>query len=120
MPRSLFYLRQRHSVVPRPGARGQAEPLGRASGAYTVMRAEIPMSTSNRIEVNPEIMLGKPVIRGTRVTVELLLRKLSEGASEEDLLEAYPHLTRDDIKAAIAYAADTIARKKHWAAKTRS
>jgi uncharacterized protein (DUF433 family) len=52
------------------------------------------MSTSNRIEVNPEIMLGKPVIRGTRVTVELLLRKLSEGATEEDLLEAYPHLTR--------------------------
>ena len=65
------------------------------------------MGTSNRIEVNPEIMLGKPVIRGTRVTVELLLRKLSEGASEEELLEAYPHLTRDDIKAAIAYAADT-------------
>ena len=75
------------------------------------MRAEIPMGTSNRIEVNPEIMLGKPVIRGTRVTVELLLRKLSEGASEAEILEAYPHLTRDDIKAAIAYAADTIAHR---------
>lgn len=84
------------------------------------MRAEIPMGTSNRIEVNPEIMLGKPVIRGTRVTVELLLRKLSEGATEDALLEAYPHLTREDIKAAIAYAADTIAQEKHWAAKTRS
>ena len=84
------------------------------------MRAEIPMGTSNRIEVNPEIMLGKPVIRGTRVTVELLLRKLSEGATEEELLEAYPHLTRDDIKAAIAYAADTIAHEKHWAVKARS
>ena len=84
------------------------------------MRAEIPMGTSNRIEVNPEIMLGKPVIRGTRVTVELLLRKLSEGASEVDLLEAYPHLTHDDIKAAIAYAADTIARERHRGAKTRS
>jgi uncharacterized protein (DUF433 family) len=71
------------------------------------------MRASNRIEINPEIMLGKPVIRGTRVTVELLLRKLSEGATEDTLLEAYPHLTREDIKAAIAYAADTIAHDKH-------
>jgi uncharacterized protein (DUF433 family) len=78
------------------------------------------MGTSNRIEVNPEIMLGKPVIRGTRVTVELLLRKLSEGATEEGLLEAYPHLTLEDIKAAIAYAADTIAHQKHRAVKGRS
>ena len=84
------------------------------------MRAEISMGTSNRIEVNPEIMLGKPVIRGTRVTVELLLRKLAEGATEDGLLEAYPHLTREDIKAAIAYAADTIAHEKHWAVKARS
>jgi uncharacterized protein (DUF433 family) len=77
------------------------------------------MDTSNRIEINPDIMLGKPVIRGTRVTVELLLRKLSEGATEESLLEAYPHLTREDIKAAIAYAAD-LAHEKHRALRTRS
>ena len=76
------------------------------------MHLETPMGMSNRIEINPEIMLGKPVIRGTRLTVELLLRKLSEGATEEHLLEAYPHLTRDDIKAAIGYAADTIAHEK--------
>ncbi len=49
----------------------------------------------NRIEMNPQIMLGKPVIRGTRVTVELILRKLSEGAPETDLLAAYPRLTRE-------------------------
>ena len=66
--------------------------------------------TSDRIDSNPEVMFGKPVIRGTRITVELLLRKLSEGATEADILDAYPHLTRDDIKAAIAYAADAIAR----------
>jgi uncharacterized protein (DUF433 family) len=78
------------------------------------MHLETPMGTSNRIEMNPEIMLGKPVIRGTRVTVELLLRKLSQGTTEESLLEAYPHLTREDIKAAIAYAADTIAQHKSW------
>ena len=70
----------------------------------------VPMS--DRIVVNPEVMLGKPVIRGTRLTVELLLRELSEGATESDLLDAYPQLTREDIKAAIAYAADTVARER--------
>ena len=54
------------------------------------MQIDTAMSASNRIEINPEIMLGKPVIRGTRITVELLLRSLSEGATEADLLEAYP------------------------------
>jgi uncharacterized protein (DUF433 family) len=57
-------------------------------------------------------MLGKPVIRGTRITVELVLRKLSEGASEADLLDAYPHLSADDIRAAIKYAADVIAHEE--------
>ena len=66
----------------------------------------------NRIEVNPRVMLGKPVIRGTRVPVELILRKLSEGASEADLLDAYPHLTGEDIHAAVAYAADVVAREE--------
>ncbi|MCE9581029.1 MAG: DUF433 domain-containing protein [Planctomycetes bacterium] len=59
-----------------------------------------------RIEMNPAVMLGKPVIRGTRIPVELLLRKLSEGATERDLLEGYPRLTPDDLRAALAYAAD--------------
>jgi uncharacterized protein (DUF433 family) len=63
------------------------------------------MTFTDRIEVNPEVMLGKPVIRGTRIPVELLLRKLGEGASEEDLLDAYPRLTREDIQAAVRYAA---------------
>jgi uncharacterized protein (DUF433 family) len=70
----------------------------------------MPMQT--RIEVNPKIMLGKPVIRGTRITVELILRKLGEGATQKDLLEAYPHLTEDDIQAAITYAADTLAHEE--------
>ena len=71
-----------------------------------------PMTFTNRIEVNPRIMLGKPVIRGTRVTVELVLRKLSEGAEEEDILDAYPRLTREDIHAAIRYAADTLSHEE--------
>jgi uncharacterized protein (DUF433 family) len=70
------------------------------------------MTTTDRIETNPEVMLGKPVIRGTRITVELLLRKLSEGATEAELLDAYPHLTGEDLKAAIAYAADVVARER--------
>jgi uncharacterized protein (DUF433 family) len=63
---------------------------------------------TNRIEINPDVMLGKPVIRGTRIPVELILRKLSEGATESDLLDAYPRLAIEDIKAALAFAADSI------------
>ena len=70
------------------------------------------MTFTDRIEVNPDVMLGKPVIRGTRIPVELLLRKLSEGASEADLLEAYPRLTRGDIHAAMRYPADTLAHEE--------
>jgi uncharacterized protein (DUF433 family) len=70
------------------------------------------VSHLERIEINPEIMLGKPVIRGTRITVELLLRKLGEGASERDILAAYPRLTLDDIRAAQRFAADLVAREE--------
>jgi uncharacterized protein (DUF433 family) len=71
-----------------------------------------PMTVTDRIEINPDIMLGKPVIRGTRIPVELILRKLSEGATEADLLDAYPRLAREDIQASIRYAADTLAHEQ--------
>lgn len=70
------------------------------------------MPYHDRIEINPQVMLGKPVISGTRIPVEFLLRKLGEGASEADLLSAYPRLSRKDILAAITYAADTIAHEE--------
>jgi uncharacterized protein (DUF433 family) len=70
------------------------------------------MTITDRIEVNPRVMLGKPVIRGTRIPVEMLLRKLSEGATEAELLEAYPRLTTDDLHAAMRYAADTLAHEE--------
>ena len=70
------------------------------------------MSARDRIEINPKVMLGKPVIRGTRIPVELLLRKLGEGASEAELLDAFPRITREDIHAAITYAADTVAHEE--------
>lgn len=66
---------------------------------------------NDRIEINPEVMLGKPVIRGTRIPVELLLRKLAEGATESDLIDAYPRLVQADIRAALAYAAETLAHE---------
>jgi uncharacterized protein (DUF433 family) len=70
------------------------------------------MTTTDRIEVNAKVMMGKPVIRGTRLTVELILRKLGEGAAEADILDAYPQLKKEDIQAAIAYAADTLAHEE--------
>jgi len=66
---------------------------------------------NERIEINPGVMQGKPVIRGTRVPVELLLRKLAEGAMIADLLDAYPRLSTEDILAALNYAADIIAHE---------
>jgi uncharacterized protein (DUF433 family) len=71
----------------------------------------MPENLIERIEINPEVMVGKPVIKGTRVPVELILRKLSEGATEADLLDAYPRLKKLDIQAALAYAASTLAHK---------
>jgi uncharacterized protein (DUF433 family) len=58
-------------------------------------------------------MTGKPVVRDTRITVELLLRKISEGATEGDLMDAYPRLQREDIRAAVGYAADELAHEEN-------
>lgn len=65
--------------------------------------------TYERIELNPDIMDGKPVIRGTRVPVELVLRKLGAGMPPELILRDHPRLTLDDIHAAQAFAADYLA-----------
>ncbi len=62
-----------------------------------------------RIELNPQIMGGKPVIRGTRIPVELVLRKLGSGMAAEQILADHPRLTLDDIRAAQAFAADYLA-----------
>ena len=62
------------------------------------------MATHKRIEINPEIMGGKPVIRGTRVPVEIVLRKLGAGMSHEAIIADHPRLTTEDIRAARAFA----------------
>ena len=56
-------------------------------------------------------MIGKPVIRGTRITVGLILRKLAEGADERAILEAYPHLKKEDFQAAVGYAAGVLSER---------
>ena len=65
-----------------------------------------------RIEIDSEVLIGKPVIRGTRITVELLLRKLAGGMSEAELLDAHPRLTHADVLAALAYAADVLGHEE--------
>ena len=61
---------------------------------------------THRIEFNPNVMQGKPVVKGTRIPVELVLRKLGEGATMDDLHDAYPRLRPEDVCACLAYAAE--------------
>ena len=61
-----------------------------------------------RVEINPAVMLGKPVIRGTRLTVEIILEKLAAGRTLEEVREDYPFLAREDVLAALAYARTAI------------
>lgn len=67
---------------------------------------------TKKIEVNPKVMLGKPVIKGTRITVELILEELSAGKSMNDLINAHPRLDVDSILAALAFAADALKGEK--------
>lgn len=61
-----------------------------------------------RIDSNPAVMMGKPVVAGTRITVELILEKLAAGETIEDLLEAHPRLTAEGVRAALAFAAKAL------------
>jgi uncharacterized protein (DUF433 family) len=65
-----------------------------------------------RITLDPDVMVGKPVILGTRITVELILSLLAEGWTEQEILAAYPHLRREDILACLAYAKDLVSSEK--------
>ena len=67
--------------------------------------------THDRITVDPKIMFGKPIIKGTRVPVELILRKIAEGMTDGEILAHHPHLTAADIRAAAAFAADHLANE---------
>jgi uncharacterized protein (DUF433 family) len=72
-----------------------------------MMQTEDAMLTE-RLTVDPEILGGKPIIRGTRITVEFILELLGSGVSEEEILQDYPHLTREDLQACLKYAAHSL------------
>jgi len=70
-----------------------------------------------RIVMDPRIMAGKPIVKGTRITVEMIVRKLGGGMTPEEILQDHPHLTPDDIRAAQAFAADDSAERAAALAK---
>ena len=69
------------------------------------------MDWQNHIAIDPAILVGKPVIKGTRLAVEFLVELQAEGWSDEEILRNYPQLTSDDIRAALHYAADSLKRE---------
>jgi len=70
------------------------------------------MNYRERIVSDHRVMLGKPIINGTRITVELILQKMSQGATMENILEMYPHLVKEDVLAALMYASAVIANEE--------
>lgn len=71
----------------------------------------------NRIEINPKVMVGKPVIKGTRITVEQILRHLAQGMAVDEIIENYPHLKPEDIRAALDYASERVADEETYSLK---
>lgn len=66
------------------------------------------MSWQDRIEINPRVLVGKPVVKGTRLAVEFILDLLSQGWTEEEILRNYPRLTHEDIMACLKYASEML------------
>lgn len=76
------------------------------------MRLSSTEGQTSRIVSDKKVMLGKPVIKGTRITVDHIVREMAAGATIDDLLEAHPHITREDIQAALEFMADSIAKER--------
>lgn len=70
------------------------------------------MDWRDRIEVNPKVLVGKPILQGTRISVELVLEMIAAGVSEAEILENYPGLTAEDIRACVAYATEIVASER--------
>jgi uncharacterized protein (DUF433 family) len=75
------------------------------------------MPWRERIVADPDILAGKPTIRGTRISVELILDRLANGWTTESLIEAHPHLTPDDVRAALAFAAELMGEERYLASR---
>jgi uncharacterized protein (DUF433 family) len=76
------------------------------------------MNWHNRIEINPKILVGKPVIKGTRLAVEFILELLANGWQEQEILDNYPGLTTEDIRACFAYATAFLQSERVYLQKT--
>jgi uncharacterized protein (DUF433 family) len=70
------------------------------------------MEPMDRITIDPEIMVGKPVIKGTRITVQLIVQLLANGVTETEILKDYPDLRKEDIKASLMYASECLGREE--------
>ena len=73
------------------------------------------MDWRQHIAVDPDVLVGKPIIKGTRISVELLLDRLADGWNYDDILAAYPHLTREQVQAAVTFAAELFKEDRYVA-----
>lgn len=73
------------------------------------------MNWREHIVVDPDVLVGKPIVKGTRISVELLLDRFADGWSYDDVLEAYPHLTREQVQAAVTFASELFKEEKYVA-----
>ena len=73
------------------------------------------MTWRERISIDPDVLVGKPIITGTRITVELVIDLLARGYTKEQILAQYDHLTGDDVQACLAYAAEVLQSEKVYA-----
>lgn len=92
-------------------------------GPRSVSMQDVPVETTRmaltgRIVVDPKILTGKPVVRGTRISVELVVELLAAGWSHEQILASYPHLSEEDIRACLAYAGELLREQKIYPLKT--
>ena len=76
------------------------------------------MALTDRIVVDPKTLTGKPVVRGTRISVELVVELLATGWNHEQILASYPHLSEEDIRACLAYASELLREEKVYPLKT--
>jgi uncharacterized protein (DUF433 family) len=76
------------------------------------------MSWQERITLDPKVLAGKPVVKGTRISVELIVDLLANGWTQDQILDSYPQITVDDIRACLAYASEILHAEKVYPLKT--
>jgi len=76
------------------------------------------MTWQNRIVLDPRVLVGKPVIKGTRIAVELVVDLLAKGWTPDQILDSYPNITGDDIRACLAYASEVLRSERVYPLKT--